>query len=445
MDGYQQFANQLFDVDYEEKERQEVFHRFATEAIKISGQLNLDLLELRQSLPTTRFLKALSKLTTRQIEAIGDFPDFVQTARDATPDGLVGLIQTLTNSQRPLTEIHAQIRRAVASINRTLPFSVPARGAHASRVVIIHVQDGITLLSADTALFRMTTVNSDSRDFLIQRSSRPGGFHRSVLTLLHVLTLVRAMLLQSYTARSRNLAVFEGDVIEAGAGVLIVPVPAPAVTLEALFRAAAADSPREWLARHADPALPADALQRAMVARVSPQFFLRLRPRLAQSFGLAALLRELFGARYPALHRVVLGLASDRVPLLPLDFDADGGAGSAFRLSPNIAVAVGGGRTGEIALAIAAAAKALTENVEAMRALIEVLIGDDDIVTGKIRTIRELADERTRFERKFLAFCPPRIADVAPHAGEEWLATVERVVAAAADADAQPPEAIPWF
>jgi hypothetical protein len=317
-------------------------------------------------------------------------------------------------------------------------------------VTVLHVHEDVTLLSADAALVRMTTAHAEAGDLLVQRSPRPHGFPRPVLTLFRVLALLRAMLRQSYTARARNLALFEGDLMEAGAAVVVHPVPPRLFSLEALFRAAVAHAPAEWLARSAAPsfranaaAFPADALKRAFAARLPRHFFLRMRPRLAQSLGLAALLRHVFGGRYPPLARVLLGAASDRVPLLPLDFEGQGGA--PFRFSPVIAEAIGGGRTGEVSLAIAAAAKALTENVEAVRALVEVIVGDDDVAAGRARTMQELADERARIEARFVALCPPRTAGITPDAGAEWLATVERLVETAADADAQPIETIPWF
>jgi hypothetical protein len=159
----------------------------------------------------------------------------------------------------------------------------------------------------------------------------------------------------------------------------------------------------------------------------------------------------MFNAPYPSMSRAFVNITSDCIPLVHLDFDhglitaVDPSPFSAFRLSPNLMTAVGNSLSGEIFITMALVAKALTANIESMRAYLEAMIGDEDLAAGRQRSIGGIVEVRTQLENKFLNLCPPKAPGSHPNIAEEWLLDVEKFLAEASNPANQPIEAIPWF
>jgi hypothetical protein len=301
------------------------------------------------------------------------------------------------------------------------------------------------------------------------------------------------MLSLTYTAQSRSLSLFPGQLFEIGAGVIISSVISPVVTLESLFRQSMLMTGGEWLSRfvhsananaaprfppydadaptlsprvpYGDPALlrltadgrasaasfPVYTLKKRLVAKLSAQGFALMRPRLANSLSLSACLRHIFNAPYPSMQRAFANITSDCIPLMYLDFDhgmitaVEKTPFAAFRLSPNFANAVGESLGGELLLTVAVVAKTLTENIECIRACIEAVVADEDFSNKRQRTLGELVETRTTIEGRFLELCPPRMAGISPETGEQWFLGLEKLLADARNPEMQPIEAIPWF
>jgi hypothetical protein len=222
-------------------------------------------------------------------------------------------------------------------------------------------------------------------------------------------------------------------------------------------------SSTEWLAAHAPrgvltdggrpniAAFPRDALKLRMLARLSRQGFIQLQSRLAREFALAGVLRHLFNAPYPRLDRTLCSVASNCIPLLYLEFDhgmiaaVNRHHGSAFRLSPTLATALGGAVDGECPMTVAIVAQALTMHLESMRSYLEVIIGDEDFDNETYRKVPELVAARTSLENKFLSFRPPCAPGIAPAVCEQWVTGLDQFIALARNPDVQPIAAIPWF
>jgi hypothetical protein len=373
-----------------------------------------------------------------------------------------------------------------------MPLIFPLRVERPSQITILHLQNEVSVLSSDTAVIRMTTTQHQWRHYLIQRSSHPRGYHKSVLTLSNSLFLIRTMLQRNYAARSRNLTLFPGQLFEIGSDVIIIPLPSPPVTLEALFKQVMMMSCSEWLAKYVrsprgtDPkfspydrsaptislrvpygdqsllrlteagrasieSFPVDALKRRMMTRLSQQGYLQMRPRLARSLSIFCFIRHLFNAPYPSMLRAFGNSSTDCIPLVHLDFDhgmitsLEASPFSSFRLSPNFVNAIGGSLNGEVFITMAIFAKTLTENIESMRGYLEAMIGDEDLFAGRQRSVPEMVDIRSQLEAKFLRLSPPSGSAIAPEIGEEWFTGLEQFLDASANPANQPIEAIPWF
>jgi hypothetical protein len=96
-------------------------------------------------------------------------------------------------------------------------------------------------------------------------------------------------------------------------------------------------------------------------------------------------------------------------------------------------------------MTVGAFAKALVENLGAMRAFLEALVQQEDLDAGRgVRSAPDLMCVRAALERKFIAMAPPVVAGQ-PGAAAEWLGGLEKFLEDAMDATRAPVEAIPWF
>jgi hypothetical protein len=203
--------------------------------------------------------------------------------------------------------------------------------------------------------------------------------------------------------------------------------------------------------RAAAAALPRDSLRRAIAGRLDEQSFLRLRGRFADALGGSCIVRHVFNATYPSLERAFANTAGNCVPIVHLDFDhgmiadVEEAPFAAFRVSPNFVCAAGLARAAELSLAVAVVAKTFVENIEAVRAYVEVIIGDEDWHTGRKRSGEELVEGRTRIEERFVPFAPPKCTGGDRDGGAQWILGIERFLTDAGDPEKQPIEAIPWF
>jgi hypothetical protein len=447
---------------------------------------------MRTRVPTTPLTRALSNLTSKQIDSIGEFSAFAETVKSLNSEEVVAFVQELTGSRRSLTEIQEQVCRAVSHVNDSVPFIFPLRVDRPSQITILHIQEDISVLSSDTALIRLTTTQFQWRHYLIQRSSHPRGYHKSVLTLSNIFFLIRTMLQRTYTARCRNLTLFPGQLFEIGAGVTIIQLLTPPLTFETLFKQVTMMSCSEWLSKHvrtphggtprfppydqtaptisprvpySDQSLlrlsdagrasiesfPVDALQRRMMGRLSDQSYLQVRQRLVNSLGVSCFIRHVFNAPYPSMVRAFGNTSNDCVPLVHLDFDhgmitaVDPSPFAAFRLSPNFVHAAGTALSRDLFLSMAIVAQAFTENIESIRGYLEAMIGDEDFTAGRQRSVADMVHTRTLLEAKFLAFAPPKLSATDPTVGTDWLLRIERFLDDSSNAAIQPIEAIPWF
>jgi hypothetical protein len=460
MEAFQRFAQGIFALDYEERDAQDAIVAFAKETRKLESASDIDLFALRREQPDSPFTRALHRLTARQIKSIPTFGDFAQTTSSFLPSQLIEHVKLLTNSNLSLTEHNSAISLAVGTLNMSMPVVFPMR---ASELTIRNVRPDIRVISPNVAILRMSTTEPQWRAFILQRSSRRLGFHKSVTTLANTVSLIGAMLRRTYLARQRHFAPCPTQLFEVGPGLLLVPLTAPVVSLEALFRGALMVSGAEWLEAHAPggtladsgrasiTTFPADALKRRMLARLSQQGFVQLGLRFARALTIAGVLRHLFNAPYPQLDRVLCSVASDCVPLLYLEFDHGGitdvkrSKCAAFRLSPTLAMALGSAVDGECPMTVAIVAKALTNHLESMRSYLEVMVGDEDFDSGVCRPAAGLLTARTALENKFLAFQPPCARGVEPAVCEQWLSDLDHFIAKARSPDGRPLDAIPWF
>jgi hypothetical protein len=163
------------------------------------------------------------------------------------------------------------------------------------------------------------------------------------------------------------------------------------------------------------------------------------------------MVRHVFNGPYPSMQKSFVGVVSDAVPVVHLDFDhgmitdVDEGVFASFRMSPNVMHAIGESGNGECVMAVAVVAKMFVENVEGMRAFLEALIGDEGFDRGQQETITELVAVRGALEERFLRFAPPSRPAGDMNVCEDWIDDIERLLEIGGTADLQPIEAIPWF
>jgi hypothetical protein len=383
--------------------------------------------------------------------------------------------------QRLLQIVH----KAVSGLNQRLPATLQL-GIKGQPVLRVH--EKVSILSPEAVAVRMTTTQSERHHFVIQRSGHANGFHTSALTVSAAISVIRMILKRSYVARTRNLTLFPGEVLEISQSFVITPIDAVPTTLESLFQEMTGMNGDAWLRRHVEsvtdeppkfapydseapivsPQVPfgdqtlfeltesahasiadfrRDSLKTRMLDRLTQDQFLRLRDRFMGSFGATSLIRVLFNATYPSMYRVVVPIASGTIPILCADFDhgmisdEDTSPFSSFRLSPTIEYVLGETGRGECTIAMAAMAKALTIELETVRSFLEVLIGDEDCEAERKGSASELLTTRTVLEERFLGICPPVFAEGA----EAWLRGIEQIIDDAANPTTQPIEAIPWF
>jgi hypothetical protein len=94
---------------------------------------------------------------------------------------------------------------------------------------------------------------------------------------------------------------------------------------------------------------------------------------------------------------------------------------------------------------MAAVARALVADLEAVRVCLEAMVLDEDFDAGRVRGAAGVVEVRAQLEARFVRLSPPAGARADAPAAEQWLLAFERMLEDAADPDAQPLDALPWF
>jgi hypothetical protein len=114
MEACQVFANDIFEIDFEQKDMQERLFNFALETQKLEKPISKqELLELRRHTPIDHFSRALYQLTMKQIESIGNFESFYKDVAGKDNEELCRFVQGVTQSAVSLKEVKTQIRQSV--------------------------------------------------------------------------------------------------------------------------------------------------------------------------------------------------------------------------------------------------------------------------------------------------------------------------------------------
>ncbi|OHT15448.1 hypothetical protein TRFO_14055 [Tritrichomonas foetus] len=469
MEITENFFNSLFSLNFEEKQNQSLLLDFALECQKLKDVESIDLMSVRRQMATNSFQRSLKALTVKLIQMIGDFPTFANTVKNMTFEELSIYIQNLTQSKMNISEMRNIISKSTQTVNDNLPFIFPLRLEKKLQISILQIQDNFNILSPNMIIIKMVSSMYQWKHYIVQRTTTPGGYHKSVLTLANAMFLFKTMLQRQYSSRRRNLIIFPSQFFEIGCDMILIPVISEARTFEDFFRESMMMTSNEWLDRYvvkdeytnqlvvteegrkSISTFPHNYFTQVLFNVLRESDLLKMRPLLANSVIVSCLMRHVFNAPYPHMDDLVVCQQSAVIPLMHSSYDygqitdIKPRVDSSFRLSPNMVDVLGPSLDGSCIMTMAVFSKVMTKNIESVRSYIEAMIGDEDYENQRRRSLEDCIETRTAIESRFLNFCPPRVANVDVKTVEEWLDGVEKFVKRATNPEIQPVEAVPWF
>ncbi|OHT17585.1 hypothetical protein TRFO_00836 [Tritrichomonas foetus] len=449
-----------------EVEHQTKINKFIEESIRLSDDdVNniTDLIVLRhKKFCLTPFEAALSHLTKREINRIGDFKEWVNTMKQNSLEEREKFIQELTNSSTPLSKIYQDISDIVDDFNEQMPFVFPIRGDVPCEFLIFVMHKDFTVLSPELILFTATTSFASNDHFLLMRTNNPNGFHASVMSLSNLFTLLRTILRNEYPTMMRSITLAENASFEIGASTMLKNLDSEPISLKQLFEREMMITQEEWI----DECIDKETGKLNQAGEESIQYFspdvlanrlkqtvlfdksnIPLHPGITSSYASASLVRYMLSAPYNDMNRVIACGFSLEIPVLAIDFDTgnfiDETPWSTFRFSPCIENICGVWGNSGLKMAIASTASAFTANLEIIRTHLEVILGDEMLTEDF--SLNEIIRQRRILEDRFISLSPPNSGNVNEEEATGWLERIENLVEKAKNPWIQPAITIPWF
>ncbi|KAK8884340.1 hypothetical protein M9Y10_043449 [Tritrichomonas musculus] len=477
MNKIAKILNRINSIHLNEIELQTKIQTFINEALKLSDDeiSSFNLIEIRKHRNfITTFEDALSNLTRSEIEKIGDFKNWVNEMRQLSNFERELKIQKFTNSSQNLSQLLNQLYEVIDEFNEQMPFIFPIRGIEYNTefsIFVIHKK--IKVFSPNMTSFCSTTSNYSKQHFLIM-TKNPHGFRPSVISVNHLLSVIRTILRSSYSTIVRSITLAENYVFEIGSNTILKRLESEPMSLSMFFERDMMITQEDWIKENVDQnslknsevgklnqngiesikSFPKDSLIHFLKTGASQKLVPMNLHGIALSYESIAMIKYIISAPYPEMNMMIMCARSLESPILLIDFDGakfiEETSYSNFRLSPSLEnVSEIWGDCG-MKIAFAATSLALTEYLELIRTHLEIILGDEMILNEPKSphkfSVDELIRQRTITENRFISLSPPKyISHSEKDSSSGWIERINDLIEKAKNPWIQPSKAIPWY
>jgi hypothetical protein len=375
-----------------------------------------NLLELRKRGPNATLTSVLRTLSPATLATLSESRN-----AEATDE----FVDLLLPASVPHARLQRKFDRLWGAVNRGLHFPVPGRSPSSQVAYFIALRGNISRLSADSYVVEFVTTQQGRCPYTISKS---GQFRANSFAV--AVQAMKTILYYSYASQVRAIRFCSLLDFRIGPRFVMSAISRDVFTLGHFF----ALDPRDPL-----------VLKKEVCAMCTSEGYARMRLNLARNIGAAGLLKTVFRAEYPSLEGFWFSPLTGETPFHCGDFGIGEGetAFANFRASPSVANVMGALMKGEMMLAIAATAQALVQQLETVRSVLEVGIGDEGGREAWVSGV--LMQARDRIEEVMFRYAPPLATEAVKEESEVWFADLERLIDKAMNAEIQPPECVPWF
>lgn len=485
MNKIARILNQISSIRVDEIELQKKIQTFINEALKLNEEqlMSMNLMEIRHRRNfITPFEIALSNLTKSEIEKIGNFGHWISMIRELKNNEREIKIQEFTNSSKNLSFLLNEMGEVIDEFNEQMPFIFPIRGNEInSDFSIFVIHKDIKVISPEMAVFSSSTSNSSKQYFLIMKKV-PNGFRPSVITINHLLSLIRSILRCSYSTVARSITLAENYCFEIGSNTILKRLESEPISLKTFFERDMMITQEDWVKENIEneslneaengklnkfgiesiKKFPNDSLLVFLKNSYGPKSCIFNPHGIAVSYGSISLIRYIMSAPYPDMNMLIMCAKSLNTPVLSIDFNdvkmSEETSYSNFRFSPSIEYICNIWGDCGIKIEFAAISNALVEKLELFRTHLEVILGDGMLLDTNSNlnnnsnfnkpnctfSIDEMIRQRTIIENRFIALAPPNYISNEKDS-YSWLNRITDLIEKAKNPWIQPARSIPWY
>lgn len=412
MDTLEKCMVASFLIDFHERDLQTV-------RTAVDEGIEFDLLDFRKSgkIPATPLEQAIHSLSLEELENICKY-------------------------EMPAKSEQMKVKQVTLKINANLPYLLPIRCGPVNQISLFRIIS-FRQLAPEIVIFNATTSVGQNQYFLLQRPyTISAAFKPSILSICNISHMFKQIMKYCYTTRCRSVVLQSSHVFEICNKVLMIPLAGDVENLNDLYM-------KDVLIPHTKYAekqfpIPKDSLLKHATKKLSKQEFYVMRPLFLRSIAAQSVVRQLFQTKYQNMNRFVFSLNHATLPLIHSDFELRG-TGCAFRLSPNIATLLGPTFKGEFLIAMAATATAFMQQLEAVRACIEIYVGDLVELPKDLHIPKYIEEQRKEIEETLFEMSSPSGAAVSEEDSIEWYKSLDSLIDSAIDTENHPIDAFPWF
>jgi len=383
-----------------------------------------------------RFAQSHSLLQS-EVDCVADIPSFIRSVSDSNLNtaSLVDTVFGYSMFSSTIDSIHS----AINDISLHLPISLqPLNGTQ--MVSLLFISPKIVSISEDTILISSSTTNDSSSTFIVFKSPTDNQKKTNILLMSNSLQQVKAILTNSYSTNSRQSQIISPPIYEVGESYIMFPLPSQGLSLEHAFRKhfGIVSSQASFSVPHDDQYKY--SLLKMFVSQYSKEQHIKYKSIMLSSYSTMSLIRHVFQFGYPNMQEIVFYPEACSFSLLTTKIEIDkSDIQPHLRLSPNIATFFGKYYCEDIRIGVSATARALTENLEALRPYFEEFVMESTSDCSLVLPERESREER------FLSLSPPVAIDTSIEISETWFDSLNSLLENSINPQSVPYSAFSWF
>ena len=479
------YFNMIFDHDFYAIERFQVLQSFVKSIRTLAKSFTsphpsaeyesfeaIDFNEIlsKYSSPSTDFEQNCMNLLSNEIEMIGNFAEFANIVSSLSDEEVNPFI--ITHFQLNVTEdLLTKISDVLMEFNSNMSLSLQKRNERNNNqhIIFYYIHPFIKYINKNTVLIKATTSTHVSMSIYIERFDKTdtkGNYSLQMETNTNYGYTIQSLLNSCYQTRIRSMSISSREFLEVGHNISMTPFLVDFRPLSHYFRRSTKINEQmlsedsDFIREHMEQTeqmmqgqymdeenqLIDDVLLKNIMAHAKDPFnFVNFKKMFMRSYAVNAVNTTMLSIPYPEMINILICDNATSISTYAIssinssNYEND----SHFRLSPNIVTLFGRDIfEDEFATLMSCSAKCFVENMEVIRANLELLLTDtfQELPTD----FDNLISERINIENRVLDLAPPDARNTNEEDCIEWYQNIINLIEKAKSPQ-QDPMSIPWF